>query len=50
MIVAEEHIALVETLAERVAALVLEHPRVARVTVRVEKLDISPEASASNHP
>jgi (5-formylfuran-3-yl)methyl phosphate synthase len=42
MIVAGEHIALVETLAERVAALVLAHPRVARVTVRVEKLDIRP--------
>ena len=42
MIVADEHITLVETLAERVAALVLEHPRVARVIVRVEKLDIRP--------
>jgi FolB domain-containing protein len=40
MIVAREHIALVETLAERVAALVLAHPRVVRVTVRIEKLDI----------
>jgi FolB domain-containing protein len=42
MIVADEHITLAETLAERVAALVLEHPRVARVMVRVEKLDIRP--------
>jgi hypothetical protein len=32
----------VEELAERVAALVLAHPRVARVVVRVEKLDIRP--------
>jgi dihydroneopterin aldolase len=42
MIVADEHITLIETLAERVAALVLEHPRAVRVTVRVEKLDIRP--------
>jgi dihydroneopterin aldolase len=42
MIVAEGHITLVEELAERVAALVLVHPRVARVIVRVEKLDIRP--------
>lgn len=42
MIVADEHITLVETLAERVAALVLEYPRVTRVVVRVEKLDIRP--------
>ena len=42
MIVAVEHIALIEMLAERVAALALAYPRVARVTVRVEKLDIRP--------
>jgi FolB domain-containing protein len=42
LIVAEGHITLVEELAERVAALVLAHPRVARVVVRVEKLDIRP--------
>ena len=42
MIVAVEHIGLVETLAERIAALVLAYPRVARVVVRVEKLDIRP--------
>jgi len=29
-------------LAERIAAYVLAHPRVVRVTVRVEKLDIGP--------
>jgi dihydroneopterin aldolase len=40
MVVAQEHIALVETLAERIAALLLTYPRVAGVTVRVEKLDI----------
>lgn len=42
MIVAEEHIALVETLAERISALLLTHPRVTGVTVRVEKLEIGP--------
>jgi dihydroneopterin aldolase len=40
MIVAKEHIALVETLAERIARVVLSYPRVSRVTVRVEKLDV----------
>jgi FolB domain-containing protein len=44
MIVAQEHIALVEMLAERIAAVVLTHPRVARATVRVEKLDVGPGA------
>jgi (5-formylfuran-3-yl)methyl phosphate synthase len=39
IIAAQEHIALVETLAERIAALILTHPRVASVTVRVEKLE-----------
>lgn len=33
------HVGLVETLAERIAAMVLAHPRVARVMVRVQKLD-----------
>jgi dihydroneopterin aldolase len=39
LLVAEGHVALVETLAERIAALVLAHPRVTRVAVRVQKLD-----------
>ena len=39
MIVAQGHVPLVETLAERIAAAVLAHPRAARVTVQVEKLD-----------
>lgn len=39
-IVARGHVQLSEALAEQVAALVLEHPRVARVTVRVEKLEL----------
>jgi FolB domain-containing protein len=42
MIVAQEHVPLLEMLAERIAALVLSHPRVLNVTVRVEKLDVSP--------
>jgi dihydroneopterin aldolase len=44
MIVAQEHIALVETLAERIAAVVLTYPRVMKATVRVEKLDVGPGA------
>ena len=42
---AERHINLVETLAEEVAELCLANPRVALVRVRVEKLDIYPEAA-----
>ncbi|MFQ5953744.1 MAG: dihydroneopterin aldolase [Kiloniellales bacterium] len=41
---ADGHINLIETLAERIAGLCLEDPRVARVTVRVEKLDVDPAA------
>jgi dihydroneopterin aldolase len=44
IIVAQEHIAFLETLAESVAASVLGHPRVVSVTVRVEKLDVGPGA------
>jgi dihydroneopterin aldolase len=40
MVAAQEHIAFVETLAERIAGLILTYPRVASVTVRIEKLDI----------
>lgn len=43
-IVARGHINLVETLAEEVAALCLAHPRAARVTVSIEKLDKDPGA------
>ncbi len=42
MVAAQEHIALVETLAERIAAVILTYPRVASVTVRVEKVDVGP--------
>lgn len=41
-IVSRGHIDLVETLAEQTAAFVLENPRVARVVVRVEKLELGP--------
>ncbi len=34
------HIALTETLAERVAGLLLSHPLVVKVAIRVEKLDV----------
>lgn len=41
-IVARGHVQLSETLAEDVATLVLQHPRVTRVTVKVEKLELGP--------
>jgi (5-formylfuran-3-yl)methyl phosphate synthase len=44
MIVALGHVMLAETLAERIAALLLEHPRVVRASVRLEKLDLGPGA------
>jgi dihydroneopterin aldolase len=42
LIAASGHVPLVETLAERIAAFVLGYPRVQRVTVKVEKLDVGP--------
>lgn len=36
------HVALVETIAEDVAALILAHPRIVGVDVTVEKLDLGP--------
>jgi dihydroneopterin aldolase len=39
MLTGSGHVDLVETLAERIAAMVLLHPRVTRVVVRVHKLD-----------
>lgn len=44
MVAAQGHIALMETLAERIAALILTYPRVASLAVRVEKLDVGPGA------
>ncbi|RMD64619.1 MAG: dihydroneopterin aldolase [Alphaproteobacteria bacterium] len=45
-IIAEGHINLVETLAERIARLCLADSRAVRVRVRVEKLDVEPQAAA----
>jgi len=45
-IVAQEHLKLVETLAERIAAACLVDARVALARVRVEKLDAVPEAAS----
>jgi FolB domain-containing protein len=42
IVAAQEHIALVETLAEQIAAFLLGHPRVVSVRVRAEKLDVGP--------
>jgi (5-formylfuran-3-yl)methyl phosphate synthase len=42
MIVADEHIALVEILAERIARVLLSYPRATSVVVRVEKLEVGP--------
>lgn len=43
---AGEHVHLIETLAERIAAVALEDPRVRNVRVRVEKLDVYADAAA----
>lgn len=43
-IVAAGHVSLVETLAERIAEACLEDARVAAARVRVEKLDVFPDA------
>ena len=45
-LIAEGHINLVETLAERIAADCLADHRVMSAKVRVEKLDVMPDASA----
>jgi len=46
-IIAEGHIKLVETLAERVADLVLSHPMVLSVFVRIVKPNAIAEAEAA---
>jgi dihydroneopterin aldolase len=46
-IVASGHIKLVETLAERIAAICLTDPRVRLARVQVEKLDVFPDAAAA---
>jgi FolB domain-containing protein len=42
VIAAQEHIALVEMLAEQIAAVILTHARVISVSVHVEKLEVGP--------
>lgn len=42
MLVDGGHVALVETLAEQIIAMLLAHPRVRKVAVRLEKLDAGP--------
>ena len=42
LVLGRGHIDFIETIAEDVAAIVLKHPRVASVRVRVEKLDLVP--------
>jgi dihydroneopterin aldolase len=42
VLVAHEHFAFVEMLAERIAGSLLTHPRVRSITVKVEKLEIGP--------
>ena len=39
VLVGSGHVALVETLAERIASMVLGHPRVTKVVVRIQKLE-----------
>lgn len=46
-IVATGHVRLVETLAERIAAAVLADPRIRVARVRVEKLDVFPDAASA---
>ena len=45
-IIAEGHFDLCETLAERIAELCLENKRVRTVRIRVEKLDVYPDAAS----
>jgi dihydroneopterin aldolase len=45
-LVGSGHVNLVETLAERIADLCLAEPRIDAARVRVEKLDIFPDAAA----
>lgn len=45
-LVADRHIKLVETVAEQVAGFCLENRRVKSVRVRIEKLDVFPDAAS----
>jgi dihydroneopterin aldolase len=46
-IVADGHVNLVETLAERIADMCLEDPRIRVARVRIEKLDVFPDAASA---
>ena len=46
-IVGAGHVKLVETLAERIAAVGMEDARVLRARVRVDKLDVFPDAASA---
>jgi dihydroneopterin aldolase len=46
-IVAARHVRLVETLAERIAQSCLADPRVRLARIRVEKLDVFPDAASA---
>ncbi len=46
-LVAEGHVKLVETLAERIAYACLADPRVRLARIRVEKLDVFPDAASA---
>lgn len=46
-LVAEGHVKLVETLAERIAQACLADPRVRLARIRVEKLDVFPDAASA---
>jgi dihydroneopterin aldolase len=45
-LVAGEHVQLIETLAERIATVALADPRILRARIRVEKLDVYPDAAS----
>lgn len=45
-LLADRHVNLVETVAEEIAAMCLEDGRVGSVRVRVEKLDVLPDAAS----
>jgi 7,8-dihydroneopterin aldolase/epimerase/oxygenase len=47
VIVAEGHVQLVETLAERIAEACLNDPRVSLARVRIEKLDVLPDGASA---
>lgn len=45
-LIAEGHVNLVETLAERIAAICFEDPQVRKATVRLEKLEVFADAAS----